>query len=45
MRSFGQMAKAMGYECAITMPDDVAIEKSELLLKLGAKVEKGPFSL
>ena len=36
------MAKAMGYECAIIMPDDVAEEKAELLLKLGAKVEKGP---
>ena len=29
-----------GYECCIIMPDDVAIEKVQVLEKLGAKVER-----
>ena len=29
-----------GYDCCIIMPDDVSAEKSLLLEKLGAKVEK-----
>jgi hypothetical protein len=29
-----------GYDCCIIMPDDVAIEKVQVLEKLGAKVER-----
>ncbi|KAI8899085.1 tryptophan synthase beta subunit-like PLP-dependent enzyme [Globomyces pollinis-pini] len=37
--SLATIAKAKGYKCHIVMPDDVAVEKSELLMKLGATVE------
>lgn len=33
-------ADGRGYECCIIMPDDVAIEKVQVLEKLGAKVER-----
>lgn len=29
-----------GYECCIIMPDDVAVEKVQVLEKFGAKVER-----
>lgn len=29
-----------GYDCCIIMPDDVAVEKVQVLEKLGAKVER-----
>jgi cysteine synthase A len=38
--SLAMMAKARGYNAWIVMPDDVALEKSQLLEKLGAHVEK-----
>ncbi|KAG0267665.1 hypothetical protein DFQ27_008445 [Actinomortierella ambigua] len=38
--SLAMIAKARGYNAWIVMPDDVALEKSQLLEKLGAHVEK-----
>lgn len=38
--SLATIAKSKGYNCHIVMPDDVAIEKYELLIKLGATVER-----
>ncbi|OCF58042.1 cysteine synthase A [Kwoniella mangroviensis CBS 10435] len=38
--SLATVGKAKGYECCIIMPDDVAIEKVQVLEKLGAKVER-----
>jgi cysteine synthase A len=38
--SLATIARAKGYKCHIVMPDDVAVEKSEILLKLGATVER-----
>ncbi|KAF9917645.1 hypothetical protein BX616_000332 [Lobosporangium transversale] len=38
--SLAMIAKARGYNAWIVMPDDVAQEKSQLLEKLGAHVEK-----
>ncbi|WPV27201.1 Cysteine synthase 2 [Fulvia fulva] len=38
--SLASVARARGYKAHICMPDDVAIEKSDLLLKLGATVER-----
>ncbi|EME44165.1 hypothetical protein DOTSEDRAFT_172236 [Dothistroma septosporum NZE10] len=38
--SLASVARARGYRAHICMPDDVAIEKSDLLLKLGATVER-----
>jgi len=37
--SLAQVARARGYRCLIIMPDDQALEKRELLAKLGAEVE------
>ncbi|KAG0243456.1 hypothetical protein BGX31_010649 [Mortierella sp. GBA43] len=38
--SLAMIARARGYNAWIVMPDDVALEKSQLLEKLGAHVEK-----
>jgi cysteine synthase A len=38
--SLAALCRAKGYLAHICMPDDVAIEKSDLLLKLGADVER-----
>jgi cysteine synthase A len=38
--SLATIARAKGYGCHIVMPDDVAQEKSDILLKLGAHVER-----
>jgi cysteine synthase A len=38
--SLATLCRARGYKAHICMPSDVAIEKSDLLLKLGAEVEK-----
>lgn len=38
--SLATVARAKGYETCIIMPDDVAIEKVQILEKLGAKVER-----
>ncbi|CAD6566855.1 MAG: hypothetical protein TREMPRED_003032 [Tremellales sp. Tagirdzhanova-0007] len=38
--SLATVGRAKGYECYIVMPDDVAIEKVQVLEKLGAKVER-----
>ncbi|WVR03921.1 hypothetical protein IAU60_000920 [Kwoniella sp. DSM 27419] len=38
--SLATVGKAKGYACCIIMPDDVAIEKVQVLEKLGAKVER-----
>ncbi|KAJ3309717.1 Cysteine synthase 2 [Boothiomyces sp. JEL0838] len=38
--SLAIISRAKGYKCHIVMPDDVAQEKSNLLLMLGATVEK-----
>ncbi len=38
--SLATVCKAKGYTCHIVMPNDQALEKYELLEKLGAKVEK-----
>ncbi|ODO06368.1 cysteine synthase A [Cryptococcus wingfieldii CBS 7118] len=38
--SLATVGKAKGYECCIIMPDDVAIEKVQVLEKLGAIVER-----
>ncbi|ORY29512.1 putative cysteine synthase [Naematelia encephala] len=38
--SLATVGKAKGYECCIIMPDDVAVEKVQVLEKLGAKVER-----
>lgn len=38
--SLAFVARARGYRCRIYMPDDQALEKSELLVKLGAEVER-----
>ena len=38
--SLATIARAKGYHCHIIMPDDVAVEKSDLLETLGATVEK-----
>ncbi|WVQ73692.1 hypothetical protein IAR50_003272 [Cryptococcus sp. DSM 104548] len=38
--SLATVGKAKGYECCIIMPDDVAIEKVQILEKLGATVER-----
>lgn len=38
--SLAAVARAKGYKAHICMPSDVAIEKSDLLLKLGAIVER-----
>ncbi|KAF2218110.1 hypothetical protein CERZMDRAFT_31658 [Cercospora zeae-maydis SCOH1-5] len=38
--SLAAVARARGYKAHICMPSDVAIEKSDLLLKLGAVVER-----
>ncbi|OCF39852.1 cysteine synthase A [Kwoniella heveanensis CBS 569] len=38
--SLATVGKAKGYECCIIMPDDVAIEKVQVLEKLGSKVER-----
>ena len=38
--SLATLARAMGYKAHICMPDDVAMEKSDLLIHLGATVER-----
>ncbi|KAI9632477.1 putative cysteine synthase [Dioszegia hungarica] len=38
--SLATVGRAKGYECCIIMPDDVAIEKVQVLEKLGARVER-----
>lgn len=38
--SLATIARAKGYSCHIVMPEDVAIEKYELLVLLGATVER-----
>ena len=38
--SLAMVAAAAGCRCSIVMPDDAAIEKSQLLSALGAKVER-----
>ncbi|EUC48785.1 hypothetical protein COCMIDRAFT_86538 [Bipolaris oryzae ATCC 44560] len=38
--SLAAICRARGYKAHICMPNDMAIEKSDLLLKLGAEVEK-----
>ncbi|KAF2707766.1 PALP-domain-containing protein [Pleomassaria siparia CBS 279.74] len=38
--SLAAICRARGYKAHICMPDDMAIEKSDLLLKLGAEVER-----
>lgn len=38
--SLALLARALGYKCHIVMPDDQAIEKSDLLRKFGATVER-----
>ncbi|WWC87737.1 uncharacterized protein L201_002629 [Kwoniella dendrophila CBS 6074] len=38
--SLATVGRAKGYECCIIMPDDVAIEKVQVLEKLGATVER-----
>lgn len=38
--SLATLCRAKGYRCSIVLPDDVAVEKSELLEKLGAEVKK-----
>ncbi|KAK7408764.1 Cysteine synthase 2 [Neonectria punicea] len=38
--SLATLARAKGYRAHICMPDDVAMEKSDLLLQLGATVER-----
>ncbi|KAF1959141.1 PALP-domain-containing protein [Byssothecium circinans] len=38
--SLAAICRARGYKAHICMPNDMAIEKSELLLKLGAEVER-----
>lgn len=38
--SLATLARAMGYHAHICMPSDVALEKSDLLLHLGATVER-----
>ncbi|OWZ26431.1 cysteine synthase A [Cryptococcus neoformans] len=38
--SLATVGKAKGYESCIIMPDDVAIEKVQILEKLGARVER-----
>ncbi|KAF2161959.1 hypothetical protein M409DRAFT_69467 [Zasmidium cellare ATCC 36951] len=38
--SLASVARARGYKAHICMPSDVSIEKSDLLLKLGATVER-----
>ncbi|TIA91305.1 hypothetical protein E3P99_01123 [Wallemia hederae] len=38
--SIAMVSKARGYRAAIIMPDDVSAEKADILLKLGAEVEK-----
>jgi cysteine synthase A len=38
--SLATLARALGYRAHICMPDDVALEKSDLLLHLGARVER-----
>src|SRR3546814_13127638 len=40
--SLAIIAKAKGYNCLIYMPDDQAVEKSQLLAKIGATVERVP---
>ncbi len=40
--SLAALARARGYRCHICMPDDQAREKSDLLLRLGAVVERVP---
>ncbi|EGS18072.1 cysteine synthase-like protein [Thermochaetoides thermophila DSM 1495] len=40
--SLAVLARARGYKCHICMPDDMAIEKSDLLHHLGATVERVP---
>ncbi|KAJ1673601.1 Cysteine synthase 2 [Spiromyces aspiralis] len=40
--SLAMIARAKGYKCHIVMPDDIAREKSDLLVKLGATVERMP---
>lgn len=38
--SLATLCRAKGYRCSIVLPDDVAVEKSQLLQKLGAEVKK-----
>ncbi|KAF2270629.1 PALP-domain-containing protein [Lojkania enalia] len=38
--SLAAICRARGYKAHICMPDDMAIEKSDILLKLGAEVER-----
>jgi len=38
--SLAAICRARGYKAHICMPDDMAVEKSDLLLKLGAEVER-----
>ncbi|CAO1626481.1 unnamed protein product [Sympodiomycopsis kandeliae] len=38
--SLATLCRAKGYRCSIVLPDDVAVEKSQLLEKLGAEVKK-----
>ncbi|KAJ3066785.1 hypothetical protein HDU98_009937 [Podochytrium sp. JEL0797] len=38
--SLATICNAKGYKCLIILPDDVAAEKSDILLKLGAMIEK-----
>ncbi|CAN8100935.1 unnamed protein product [Discula destructiva] len=40
--SLATLARARGYRCHIVMPNDVAVEKSDLLRQLGASVERVP---
>ncbi|KAJ2465930.1 Cysteine synthase 2, partial [Coemansia sp. RSA 2322] len=40
--SLAMVARARGYACHIVMPSDVAVEKSQLLERLGATVERVP---
>ena len=42
--SLATVAKAKGYKCHIVMPDDQAKEKYDLLMQLGATVEKVIYS-
>jgi cysteine synthase A len=40
--SLASLARALGYRAHICMPDDQSLEKSDLLLHLGASVERVP---
>jgi cysteine synthase A len=38
--SLALVASALGYKCIVFMPDDVAREKSDMVIRLGAEVRK-----